>query len=914
MRGRWRLGPAVLVASLVLALAAPAMATSGERIQPDRPTPWDLTDATDGSEFIEDLWFVEFAAAPKARGGNAATHRNERAQFQRELRQEGIAAQQERDFDTLWNGITVRADRNAAQDMQSLRSVTAVYPVAIVEQPEPSEVSPALASAITMTGADIAQTELGLTGEGLSVAIIDTGIDYNHPDLGGDGDNANRIAAAADRSFDHPRISHGWDYVGDEFNPADPDAPQEPAPNPDPIDLEGHGTHVAGIVGASGQVTGVAPGVTFGAYKVFGPGSTTADVIVDALEDAYVDGMDIVNMSLGAAFVWGQEYPTTRVSNELAANGVVVVNSAGNSGASGSWTLSAPANAHDIISVASAENTEFDAQYFDVQEDGEDVQAVPFMTMSDAAAPPTEGTSASLELIGTHPAVEGDNTRLGCEASDFDGFSAGNVAVMQRGVCTFAIKHTNAVNAGASGVVIYNNAPGLFAGGGIPASDIWAAAVDLSDGELLVGLLNQGDAEITLAFNDDQITVDNPFAGLLSAFTSYGQDVELAFGPSVTAPGGLINSTYPGGGYAVLSGTSMAAPHVAGAAALLLEAEPDLDPFQVRDRLQNTAEPAVWSLSPGSGLLDHTYRQGAGMIQIDQAVLADQHVAPAQIAMGDADTATTTLTVHNRGAEEVTYEVGHVDAIQSVVGTFLMDFWLTPVPVQFGAESITVPAGGSAEVSVTLTAPYVGLANHQYGGYVTLTPVDEGSALRVPYVGYAGDYADEMGLLGYWYWGPAAGDQPEFVDVDPLLAFSNDEGTFIAEEGHVYRTRDGEYPIVAPFFGHFPQEMELWAVDQERDKRHLVMWEEYLRRSPAIGDRYLFTWDGTTRAGNSENRRTLPSGSYTLEMRVLRAMGDADNPDHWETWESPEFELDARGPAATGNQGRGPGEGRGPGR
>jgi subtilisin family serine protease len=109
-------------------------------------------------------------------------------------------AEQQRDFDTLWNGVTVRADVAAAQDMQSLRSVTAVYPVAVIEQPEPTEVSPELVTAITMTGADAAQSELGLTGEGISVAIIDTGIDYNHVDLGGDGDHANRIQAAADRT------------------------------------------------------------------------------------------------------------------------------------------------------------------------------------------------------------------------------------------------------------------------------------------------------------------------------------------------------------------------------------------------------------------------------------------------------------------------------------------------------------------------------------------------------------------------------------------------------------------------------------------------------------------------------------------------------------------------------------------
>jgi minor extracellular serine protease Vpr len=237
--------------------------------------------------------------------------------------------------------------------------------------------------------------------------------------------------------------------------------------------------------------------------------------------------------------------------------------------------------------------------------------------------------------------------------------------------------------------------------------------------------------------------------------------------------------------------------------------------------------------------------------------------------------------------------------------------------VQFSSETVTVPAGGSADVSVTITAPYGRTGQPPVRRLRHLHPGEDSDAttLRVPYVGYAGDYVDEMALLGYWWWGPGADDEPEFVEVDPLLAVEvDDEYEIIEDDGHVFRTRDGEYPVVAPFFGHYPQEMELWAVDQTRDTRYLVMQDEYLPRSPALVQRYLFEWDGTVRAGNSENRRGLPSSDYTLELRVLRALGDADNPEHWDTWESPEFELDARGPAATGNQGQGPGQGRGPGR
>jgi minor extracellular serine protease Vpr len=929
MRGRWRLGPAVLVASLVLALAAPALATPNALQAPQPVEPRDSFEIPAGAEVAEGLWFVEFDAAPRARGGSSAAHANERARFQAEARAERVALRQERDFSTLWNGLTVRADRADMLTVRGFTSVRAVYPVAVIERPEPQDVvGPALASAITMTGADIAQTELGYTGAGLSVAIIDTGIDYNHPDLGGEGDVDRRIEAnpTTREMVGNDRITHGWDYVGAEFNPADPGAPQEPAPDPDPIDTQGHGTHVAGIVGASGELTGVAPDVTFGAYKVFGPGSTTADVIVDALEDAYADGMDIVNMSLGAAFVWGQEYPTTRVSNELAAEGIVVVNSAGNSGADGAWTLSAPANAHDIISVASAENQEFDANYFDVLVDGEEEQPVAFMTMSDAPAPPSEGTSAPLQLVGNHPVADDDDveddTRLACEPGDFAGFEAGNVAVIQRGECTFASKYNNAVAAGASGVVIYNNGPGLFAGGGIVPQEPWAAAISDADGMLLVGLLSEEGQTVTLAFNDDQITVTNPFAGLLSSFSSYGMDVELEFGPSVTAPGGLINSTYPltagTGGYAVLSGTSMAAPHVAGAAALLLQAEPDLDPFEVRDRLQNTADQIEWNGAPGAGYLEFAFRQGAGMIQIDEAILADQHVVPGQVSLGDAESTTTTLTISNRGDEDVTYEIGHQGTLSTVIVTYTVPAFLPPDGVFSGPETVTVPAGGTASVEVTFTAPGWGDPNHQYGGYVTMTPAEgsNGTALTVPYAGYDGDYAGEMGLLGFW--NADASWNPVWVPVDPVLSEivydedGNVDDIAPVEEGNVYDVRQGDYPVVDAFFGHFPRRMEVWAVNQRSGQRLLAMEDDYLRRSPWPGETYAFAWDGHVQAGRSDNARTAPSGTYVLEMRLLRAMGDPDNAEHWDVWESPAFELSSRGGSPSGQGG--PPAGRGPGR
>ena len=165
-------------------------------------------------------------------------------------------------------------------------------------------------------------------------------------------------------------MAYGWDLVGDEYNSGGAGTALIPKPDADPDDCEGHGTHVAGITGAkaanSGGVTGVAPEMTLGAYRVFGcAGSSSADVINAGLERAYLDGMQVVNLSLGAALQWPQ-YPTVYMSSALAKKGVVVVASAGNNGATGSFSLGAPGVGAGVIGVASYDNARVILRVFTV--------------------------------------------------------------------------------------------------------------------------------------------------------------------------------------------------------------------------------------------------------------------------------------------------------------------------------------------------------------------------------------------------------------------------------------------------------------------------------------------------------------------------------------------------------------------
>lgn len=402
-------------------------------------------------------WFVELASAPladvdttftpaqrQAYLGRLAT---ERQAFRDAARAAGISFRERRSFAVLFNGLSIGINPAQLAALGRVPGVKALWPVVTYSIPPTARLSdPELATALAMTGADVAQSELGLTGAGVRVAVMDTGIDYHHPDLGGCFGPGCRVA-------------FGYDLVGDAFN-ADPTSPfynPNPVPDPDPDDCNGHGTHVAGIVGANGVVKGVAPGVTFGAYRVFGcDGSTTADIMIEAMERALADGMHILNMSIGSAFQWPR-YPTGAASDRLVNKGMVVVASIGNSGGNGVYSSSAPGVASKVIGVASFDNTHVNLNKFTISPDDYGIG------YANAAAAPPAPMSGSLPMARTTvwapPAIP--PAADACSPLPA-GSLTGKAALIRRGGCTFYTKSRNATLAGAAAVVLYNNVAGRF--------------------------------------------------------------------------------------------------------------------------------------------------------------------------------------------------------------------------------------------------------------------------------------------------------------------------------------------------------------------------------------------------------------------------------------------------------------------
>lgn len=862
-------------------------------------------------------WFVELSSPPSAEGASTAALDREEASFHAAARAAGVRYRETRHFRILWNGLVIQTDASAASRLLSVPGVHAIYPVTNAVRAQQDEVPASvgnLATALTMTGADIAQSQLGLTGRGVRVAVIDSGIDYDHPDLGGCFGPACRVVI-------------GYDLVGNDFNPdaTSPTYSPTPRPDPDPDDCDGHGTHVAGIIGASGRLTGVAPGVTLSAYRVFGcEGPTTTDVMLAAMERVLLDGADVVNMSIGLPLQWPQ-YPTAQAADRLVRLGIKVVASAGNDANLGLYASSAPGAGRHVFSVASFDNTHANVAAFAVSPD----QRLVGYSQATAAPP--------APLLGVFPLARTGTVTTendACEALPAGSLS-GRVALIRRGTCGFTTKIANAQAAGARGVVLYNNVPGrlnVTVAGGSPVL-VPVVSITPEDGALINARLATG--AVVMTWTGSSISERQPTGGLVSSFSSWGPTPDLSLKPDLGAPGGPVRSTVPLeiGGYGAIGGTSQAAPHVAGALALLLESNPGLSSAALLTRLQNTASPSVWAGNPALGYLDSAHRQGAGLVAIDRAIQADRVVMPGRLALGEfasgPQVRTLTLSRLGRAARcqdrsrhrgkgprpdtvecaQVTYRLGHTPGLATGANPFSPVLYAGFATVEFDRETLAIDDDkrrdtahdrtrkndrawpddqtwdtdddqrSEERVLVRITppsSPEVRL----FGGYITLTPNDGSAVLRVPYVGYNGDYQAIAALtptpFGF-----------------PWLARLN--GTTLTNQpnGATFTMRGTDVPFILYHLDHQVRRITMQVVDVATGRSFdFADRRDYLGRNSAPTSFSAFVWDGTTAPARGDLPPTrVPNGTYRLEVSVLKALGDRRSPTHTERWTSPNITI-----------------------
>ncbi|KAJ2005377.1 hypothetical protein GGI04_001348 [Coemansia thaxteri] len=877
-------------------------------------------------------YFVEFHSEPAGPSCD-----REHVAFIKQANAAGIAMNTRNSFKRLFNGVSIDLpNTQSLEQVASLPVVKRTWPMQMrsrsVAIPS-SNVAPNLMFAHQHTGVEKAHTELGLDGTGIKVGVIDTGVDYMHKDLGG--------------CWKTPGcpFQYGSDFVGNSYDSA---STPNPRPGPDPRDTcDGHGTHVTGIIAAHGtKVRGVAPGVTLGAYRIFGcPGNGTGqaadDVILKAMEAAHADGMDVINMSFGGGSGWSED-PLAVAASRLVRDGIVMVASTGNAGANGLYTSGSPGLGVGVINVASFENWMITSLSIDVVGTKNNMSIVHSSPGNNkfrfVFESPTEVVAPADEL----GAIDG--------CAPYAEHHTGKILLVKRGNCTFIDKAAYAQMAGAVGVMVYNFESELMSPTSAgPNVTIPLVVIKSDDAQAILSELNYG--QVTISATNRTISTSNPAGGQISHFSSWGPDPELYLSPAVGAPGGNIFSTFPLalGGYTSLSGTSMASPYVAGMAALILQARSKkIGVDEVRRLILESARPVI---DANSTALLSPLRQGSGLANIWDSIAALATIDPPQLSLNYTDSRaqdrseanfvasagldegeqpmaarlgasafdkplsqgpneeTRVLTLYNRSPSNyLTCTMTNLAA--SSVSSYMANGSFTAVPrtwpegngtaaaphdtqpqafIDSPSLPIRVAPGGSQRIQVRIIAPS-GLSLSDkwlYSGYLRFNllwddQVGTAQSLHVPYMGYLGDYT-KLDVLS----SPSEG-----------LPFISIKGSAdaLADGSHV--AIDGAHRLSVHYrLEHPTRVLKMQLVDEANATLGYLPYGyiEYLGRNyQSSSARYSnSTINGTLYHDTDLTKpfATAP-GTYRVRIDALRPLRSPSDPDGFQTWVSPKFILD----------------------
>lgn len=568
-----------------------------------------------------------------------------------------------REYTDAFNGASLSLRPNEVQKLAENPEVASIWSVTEYTVPvqgstsqtaDASESVGKPTSALSYLGIDKLQAEgnTGIiksgpnAGQAIKVGVLDTGIDYNHPDLykathdpatgqlwgGHDYVNNTGVDASGNINFvdDHdPMETTYTDWVAAKANP-DPTVGQPPADYKQYITE--HGTHVSGTIAANTtennavfSANGVAPNVHLYGYRVLGPGGRgSSDAIMAAIDQSVKDGMQVINLSLGAN-INDPMAPDSIAINNATLEGVVCAVAAGNAGP-GKASVGEPGAAPLALTVGASTIPESIA-VMTIKSGSNSFQARLFGKNFSQADDDYKGKTFPIVDVG-----------LG-SAADYVGHDmTGKIALVHRGVDFLSTKMANAKNAGAAGMMIWDNQDDsdnqgyINASLGVSMDNIYAVSLTQSQGQLLSDSILKDPNNATVTFPN---TLDAPVvkAGdTLASFSSTGPVKDWTMKPDVVAPGVNIMSTVPYDvydpqdtathdykySYMNMSGTSMATPHVAGISALVLAAHPDYTPADVKTALMNTAKEINTDSTTYS-----IYQVGAGRVDPARAIHAD---------------------------------------------------------------------------------------------------------------------------------------------------------------------------------------------------------------------------------------------------------------------------------------------------
>ncbi|MRG86202.1 S8 family serine peptidase [Salinibacillus xinjiangensis] len=578
-------------------------------------------------------------------------------------------------YDTILNALAIKGTTKDVYNIDKEDFIKHVHPTTTYKVPTPMPQS----SENSKNKIEPPQRPVKskYTGKGVKVGVIDTGIDYEHPDL------ANVYQG-------------GYDLV--DFD----DDPMETLPEQGAATL--HGTHVAGIIAANGEMKGVAPNAEIHSYRALGPGGVGSSVgIIAAIERAVEDGMDIINLSLGST-VNSPDWPTSVAVNKAIDMGVAVVIANGNEGP-GKWTVSSPATSVKALSVG-ASITELNIPYVSVPLED---KKIPLAMMQGSPA---------WDFTKPYKLVDGG---LGKEPPTD---AQGKIVVFKRGEIPFSEKVKLAEEAGAVGVIIYNNEKGELQGGLTMPTSIPVAAVNQKDGKWLMEQMNkQRWLHTAYQHQEDKLATFSSKGPVLANW-----DIK----PEIIAPGVQIASTVPRGGYQKLQGTSMASPYVAGVLALIKEAHPDWGPKKLKAAVLSTTKPFRNKV----GSLYFPIEQGMGSIQPEKSINPDVMVYGSRLALGKVNernqTQTAELVIENRSDKEKKFRFDIPQNHPGMTWHLPQTFYLEPKEKK------------SIKVELRVNSGNLKKGLHQ--GWITL--YNENNPMKLPYlfVNQTADYPKIEGL------------------------------------------------------------------------------------------------------------------------------------------------------------------------
>ncbi|CZT50644.1 uncharacterized protein RSE6_11668 [Rhynchosporium secalis] len=770
---------------------------------------------------------------------------------------------------------------------------------------------PSAMSSHVMTGVDKVHAE-GVKGKGIRIAILDSGFEYKQAVFG------NAIGPGN-------KIIYGHDWAGDESPPADdPSAAPPNVEDDDPYtDCDTHGTEVLGIAAANPTkfgMVGTAPEASYELHRVSSCGQSSAsdDLIIKALIAAHERGVDIITTSIGGYLDYPDD-PISVVAARIIQNGTYVQFTAGNKG-QGLYTSVAPGSGIEATAIGSVANTETPVHTWGGSFTTKGKVTTFRMVASDSMnypakakvwAPASQETdplnSACTPYPADLPLPDFNNTVViinvpldGCNTDvQFDNLAAAGV----RFFVMYALFPTDAVQGepnliGTAGFDGISNLP----------ADVGKAlfAAHKQDKDLTISFENLSNFKDATTFMTNNIT-----GGRMNGYSGWGPTADGRSFPTFAAPGGNVLTIGPKnvGGFIVDTGTSFAAPFVAGVAALLKSRHPDWHGLTIRNVLSTTANPMPYSdakTGRAFNFLAPVFQQGGGLIDAYRALHTTTIVDAPGLSFNDSthdpfQPKTLSFKVRNIGTKAQVFKAYHLPAISGhginstdvndldhylPAGTdaLITGFVSSYASLSITPSSFTLSPGGSASISVTINSLPASLNPKLvpfYGGYISLnSTTDATQTVTVPYTGIATNIKKNMSV---YVSVKMLSHNSTSDSYDPVYADGAAEASPAIQSPVVYnityqgpgkKYAAGIYPAVswAAAAVDIIDTFELWLIKPNGDPFLLVNRYDHFDYQD-----YTSQWD----IDGTSVPDFIPAGEYRWRIRAKKIYGDEKVADDW---------------------------------